>query len=347
MPTFVTGGSGYIGKQVVRRLANAGGRVHLLVRKTSGLKGLAHRNIHLFYGDLQDKHSIREAMKACQRVYHIGALVARWHPDSRQFDMTNVGGSRNVFETALELGIEKLVYTSSVMAIGPSGQATLDETHERTNPFTSDYERTKYLAEQEFHEMVDRGLPGVIVSPSLVYGPSLNYPGSLTNRLIKQFIEGRLKAIPATGGKKGNGVYIEDVVTGHFLAMDKGKVGEKYILGGENLTLDQFIALMSVEFKIKGKIRKIPLSLMWGIGVFDEIKARLKGTQPEYPRSFAKIYGHSWAYSSEKAKRDLGYQSRTLREGLKITHAWLTGKPLPPPPPSDLLGPQYSPIQLK
>lgn len=342
----MTGASGYLGKQVVRRLANAGGRVHTLVRKTSNLNGLAHRNIHIFYGNLEDKNSIIEAMKGCQRVYHIAALVARWHPDPAQFDLANVKGSRNVFEAALDLNVDKLVYTSSVMALGSSGETPADETHQRSGRFVNDYERTKYQAEIEFGEMLGRGLPGVAVSPSLIYGPSINYPGSLTNRLIKQFIEGKLKALPNAGAKKGNGVYIEDVVTGHFLAMDKGKVGEKYILGGENLTLDQFIALMSVAFKIKRKVWKIPLSILWGLGFIDEIKARLKGTQPEYPRSFAKIYGHSWAYSSEKAKRELGYQSRTLREGLKITHAWLTGQPLPPPSPSDLLGPQYRPIQL-
>ncbi|MBI1824269.1 MAG: NAD-dependent epimerase/dehydratase family protein, partial [Nitrospirae bacterium] len=249
MPTFVTGGTGYIGKQVIRRLANAGGKVHALVRKTGNIKGLAHRNVQLFYGDLEDPESVRDAMKGCQRVYHIAALVKRWHADPQLFDRTNVSASRNLFEIARELQVDKLVYTSTVMAIGPSGGEDLDETHQRVQVFVNDYERTKYLAEKEFYENVQRGLPGVIASPSLVYGPSINYPGSLSNRFIKQFIEGNLKGIPGKGDKKGNGVYIEDVVTGHFLAMDKGKVGEKYILGGENITMNQFIAIMNDEFK--------------------------------------------------------------------------------------------------
>ncbi|MHB8483005.1 MAG: NAD-dependent epimerase/dehydratase family protein [Nitrospiria bacterium] len=347
MPTFVTGGSGYLGKQVVRRLANAGGRVHVLIRKTSDLKGLAHKNIHIFYGDLEDKNSIKEAMKGCQRVYHIAALVARWHPDPAQFDRTNVRGSRNVFETALELGIDKMVYTSSVMAMGPSGETPADETHQRILRFVNNYERTKYEAEIELKEMVDRGLPGLIVSPSLIYGPSINYPGSLTNRLIKQVIEGKLKALPDSGSKKANGVYIEDVVTGHFLAMDKGKTGEKYILGGENITLDQFIALMNSEFKLNRTLKKIPLPVFWMVCCFEELRAGLRKTTPEISRSLVKVYNRHWAYSSEKAKKELGYKSRTLREGLKITYAWLTGQPLPPPPSSDLVGPNYIPVQIK
>jgi nucleoside-diphosphate-sugar epimerase len=347
MPTFVTGGTGYIGKQVVRRLANAGGIVHALVRKTGNLKGLAHKNIQLFYGDLEDRVSIREAMKGCQRVYHIAALVRRWHSDPSQFDRTNVAGSRNLFEIALELPIEKLVYTSTVMALGPSKEEPLDETHQRPGRFVSDYERTKSEAEREFYEMVALGLPGVIVSPSLVYGPSINYPGSLTNRFIKQFIEGSLKGIPGSGDKKGNGVFIEDVVTGHFLAMDKGKIGEKYILGGENVTLNQFIALMNAEFKLKRDIRKIPLPVLWMIGLWGELKAKMQGGEPEFPKSFAGIYSNHWAYSSEKAKKELGYQPLSLREGLKITYAWLTGQPLPQPPASGLVGPNYIPITLK
>ena len=343
----MTGASGYLGKQVVRRLANAGGRVHVLVRKTSNLKALAHRNIHIFYGDLQDKESIRAAMKECQRVYHIGALVARWHPDSRQFDRTNVAGSQNVFEAALDLKADKLVYTSSVMALGSSGETPADETHPRSGRFVNDYERTKYQAEIKFKEMVDRGLPGVMVSPSLIFGPSINYPGSLTNRLIKQFIEGKLKALPNAGAKKANGVFIEDVVTGHFLAMDKGKVGEKYILGGENLTLDQFIALMNSEFKLNRVLKKIPLPVFWMAGWFEEFKAGLRKTIPEISRSSAKVYTRHWAYSSEKAKKELGYNPRSLREGLKITYAWLTGQPLAPPAPSGLVGPNYIPITLK
>lgn len=347
MPTFVTGGTGFIGKQVVRRLANAGGRVHVLVRKTGNLKGLAHKNIHLFYGDLEDPQSIREAMKGCQRVYHIAALVKRWHSDPNLFYRINVVGSRNLFEIAHELQVDKVVYTSSVMAIGPSkaGQP-LDESHQRPSRFISAYERTKYQAENEFFEMVARGLPGVIVSPSLVYGPSINYPGSLTNRFIKQFIEGSLRGIPGTGEKEGNGVFIEDVVTGHFLAMDKGKIGEKYILGGENITLNQFLSLMNSQFNLNRKIRKIPLSLIWALGYWGEMRAKLNGKEPEYPRCFARIYANHWAYSSDKAKKNLGYQPRSLRDGLKITYSWLTGQSLQLPPPSDLIGPNYIPITL-
>ena len=347
MPTFVTGGSGYLGKQVVRRLANAGGRVHVLVRKTGNLKGLAHKNIHIFYGDLEDKNSIKEAMKGCQRVYHIAALVARWHSDPAQFDRINVRGSRNVFEAALEQKVDKLVYTSSVMAIGSSDETPADETRRRALRFVNEYERTKYLAEIELKEMTDRGLPGLIVSPSLIYGPSINYPGSLTNRMIKQFIEGKLKALPNAGTKKANGVYIEDVVTGHFLAMDKGKIGEKYILGGENLTMDQFIALMNSEFKLTRVLKQIPMPIFWMACWFEELRAGLRKSTPEISRSSVKIYSRHWAYSSEKAKKELEYKPRTLREGLQITYAWLTGQPLPPPPSSDLVGPNYIPITLK
>ncbi|MFI5303405.1 MAG: NAD-dependent epimerase/dehydratase family protein [Nitrospiria bacterium] len=346
MPTFVTGGTGYIGKQVVRRLANAGGKVHVLVRKTGNLNGLAHKNIHIFYGDLENPDSIKAAMKGCQRVYHIAALVKRWHSDPSLFDRTNVVGSRSLFEIARELQIEKIVYTSTVMAIGPSEKDPLDETHQHARRFVSDYERTKFQAEIEFLEMVGRGLPGVIVSPSLVYGPSINYPGSLTNRFIKQFIEGSLKGIPGTGDKMGNGVYIEDVVTGHFLAMDKGKMGEKYILGGENISMNQFIALMNSEFNLKREIPKIPLSVLWFLGIAGEINARIKGIEPEIPRSFVKIHSNNWIYSSEKAKTLLGYKPRSMREGLKITYSWLTGQPLQTPPPSDLVGPNYIPITL-
>ena len=344
MPTFVTGGSGYLGKQLVRRLANAGGKVHALVRKTSITKGLEHRNIELFYGDLEAPESIRAAMAGCQRVYHVGALVARWHPDPARFDAVNVAGSRNLFEAALELKVDKLVYTSSVMALGPSGDVPANETQPRPAGFVNDYERTKYLAEVEIRRYIDRGLPGLIVSPSLIYGPSLNAPGSLTNRFIKEFLDGTLKALPKAMERKANGVYIEDVVTGHLLAMDRGKVGEKYILGGENITLGGYLALMNSEFGLNRNFKEVPLPVVWLIGKFQEWRARVGGPEPKVTAGFARLYARDWAYSSNKARKELGYFPRPLRDGLKITHAWLTGKPLPPPPQSDLQGPSYIPI---
>ena len=347
MPTFITGGTGYIGKQVARRVANAGGKVHLLVRKSGNLKGLSHPGIEIFFGDLRDDATIRKAMTGCQRVYHIGALVKRWHPDASEYDRVNIDGTRSVFQAAIDLKIDKLVYTSSVMAIGPSGHDPADENHRRRLRFTNDYERTKYFAEQAFYEMVAKGLLGVIVSPSLVFGPSVNFPGSITNRFIKDLIDGRLKGIPGDGEQLGNGVYIEDVVTGHLLAMDKGRLGEKYILGGENISMNRFIALVQSEFNLKKNYRKIPLAILWLAGLVNEWKARRTGSDPEFPKNLARIYASDWAYSSEKARRELGYHPRTLREGLIITYAWLTGKPLPPPPPSEPVGPRYIPITLK
>lgn len=344
MPTFITGASGYLGKQLARRVANAGGKIHALVRKTSNLKGLEHANITLFYGDLEDPESVIQAMRGCQRVYHAGALVARWHPDPSKFDSSNIAGTRIVCEAALTLGVEKMVHTSSVMALGPSGKNPSDETSPRPAGFVNDYERTKYLAELEVARFAARGLPAVIVSPSLIYGPSINYPGSATNKFIKGVIEGSLKGLPNAMDTIANGVYIEDVVTGHLLAMDRGRAGEKYILAGENVTLGQYLALMNELFGLKRSFKTVPLWLIWLTGKYQEWNARQTGKEPEVPSSTARIYSRNWAYSSNKARKELSYFPRPLREGLKITHAWLTGRPVPPQPPSDLKGPNYIPI---
>jgi nucleoside-diphosphate-sugar epimerase len=322
MKTFVTGGTGFIGRALLRVLVDEG-PVTALYRPTSDREGLDLPNLRWAEGDLVNLDSLRRGIRGCQRVYHIGALVRSWAPDPSEFDRCNVLGTRNLLQAALEEKVEQIVHTSSVMAIGPSGATPADESTARKIPAASPYERTKELAEREVFHYLDKGLPVVLVLPGLVYGPCDRFTRYSFNRFLSDYLRGRLPGIPGDGERSLSAVYIDDVVQGHRLAMEKGRTGERYILGGENTTPNQLIRTIAELTGRRRKVRRIPFALAYAFAVFSEWQARWTGLDPWVNRCNLINFGRDWAYSSRKAEQELGYRHRPFREGIAGTIDWL------------------------
>ena len=329
MKTFLTGASGFIGNALLRMLLDRGDEAHLLVRKTLP-HGVDLSRVKLFRGDLDDRATLREGMRGCDVVFHLAGLVRLASRDRSELDRINVEGTRHILETAASEGIRKVVYTSSIVAIGPSDGGVADEKTIRKTPFFTDYERTKTLAEEEALRAAGRCLPVVVVSPSLVFGPTDFFDRYSFNRFLSECISGKRVPIPGRGNKVINPVYIDDVARGHLLAFEKGKVGEKYILGGENIAMDALVQRVGDLLKKAPSVWHVPLPVLKGLGRIEMGLSRLSGREPRFDASSAEAYRHDWAYSSRKAIDALGYRPLSLREGLeKTAESILRGKNRP------------------
>jgi nucleoside-diphosphate-sugar epimerase len=321
MKIFLSGGTSSIGGYVVKYLIEEGHTLHLLVRSKDRLDAIfKHEQIRLFEGDLSDCALLTEAMDGCDQVYHMAALAKVWLKDAKKFFDVNLTGTTNILEAARLSKVSKIVITSSAGVYGPSENGIVNEGKNREMDFFNEYESSKALAElkiKEYH--IEHGLNVIIVSPTRVYGPILfGIPGSI-NILINKYINGSWRILPGTGKEIGNYAYIEDVAKGHLLAMEYGKSGHSYILGGENCTYIEFFDHLSELGSIQRKLFKVPLFFQNFFASIQLFMAEKFGTEPSItPKWVAKGKFH-WEVSSEKALNELGYQITPLKEGLKRT----------------------------
>jgi farnesol dehydrogenase len=256
----------------------------------------------------------------------MASLVKAWVRNPEAFYRINVEGFRNVMECGIEAEVAKFIYTSSFMAIGHSNSKdNTEETCHDPNHIHNQYERTKYIADQLIADYLKKGLPIITVYPCVIYGPGEITEGNLVVRIITDYLKKRIPGILGDGSKLWNYVFISDVVKGHLLALEKGRVGQKYILGGENASMEQFFLLLERLTGIQRPSRHIPFSIAKLFAWYDMLRAFLLGKPPKHTPSTIEIYKHDWAFSSEKAERELGYSHISLEEGLKRTLAWLSG----------------------
>ena len=324
MKYFITGVSGFIGSNLARQLAMDGHTVNAIIRSplNGDLKDLP--NIHLFHGDLFDNEVLLKAMEGCDVVFHLAALAKAWVKDPKDFYHINVEGAANIFLAAKLSGVKKVVFTSTAGTMSPSPEdEPTDESTRRSMPYFNEYEVTKARAEELARDFSQNGLPVIIVNPTRVFGPGpLNASNSLT-KMIDGYRKGKWRIIPGDGRKIGNYVYIDDVVHGHLLAAQRGKAGERYILGGENLTFDEFFSRMG---KLTGKSHRmfhLPLSLMTASARFMEWQNRLTGIPPLITAGWVKKFLSHWNLSSDKAKLELGYHITPFETGVRSTIEWL------------------------
>lgn len=237
MKTLVTGGTGFVGANVVRALLQRETQVRALVRPRSDTRNLDRLAVELVAGDLRDRRSLEAALKGCDTVYHVAAMYALWASNPQEIYDSNVTGTVNLLEAAGTAGAQKIVYTSSVATIGlpKDGTPGTEAVLLRPEDMVSHYKRSKYLAEQEVLKYAQRGLPVVIVNPSFPVGPWDVKP-TPSGQIIVNFLRGKIPAYVDTGL---NVVDVEDVALGHLMAADKGAIGERYILGHANLTLPE------------------------------------------------------------------------------------------------------------
>ncbi len=323
MTIFLTGGSGFIGGVLLQRLIQRGDDIRVLIRPHTRFT-VDHPRVHVLRGDLNDVAVMRKGMHGCDLVFHLAALVRLQARNRASFDQSNVEGTRHLMEAAAAEKVAKVIYTSSVLAIGPSDGGIAGEKTARSGPYLTDYERTKALAEVEVMRAISEGVPAVIVAPSLVFGPGPSIKLSSFNRFLSEFLTRRWGIIPGHGDQIINPVYIDDVVDGHLLAAEHGKIGEKYILGGENVTVNDLTQKIKNLREGKPKLFHLPLSVMWGFSWIEYAWAAVQGRDPLFSPDTIEICRHDWGYSSGKAFRELGYRPIPLIEGLEKMRTWLT-----------------------
>lgn len=323
MAILITGSTGYIGSKLTVKLALQGHQVHLLCRTAPTLPGFQKPNVKVFIGDITDARSIRPALENVDRVYHLAAYARLWARDSAVFYRFNVKGTENVLNEAKKSGVSKIVYTSTAGVIGPSKGKPMTEADPRITGFFNLYEQTKSEAEALAMEYARQGLNICILNPSRIYGPGLDTGSNPVTKIIELYMKGKWKLIPGNGNDIGSYPYIDDVVDGHISAMDKGRPGERYILGGVNVTFNELMAAIKRYSGIEKKLRHIPFPVLNGISYLMLWNAKFTGRYPMITPDWVAKYKYDWALNSSKAVSELGYTIRPLEEGIKETVEWV------------------------
>jgi nucleoside-diphosphate-sugar epimerase len=327
MKILVTGAAGYIGHKLALCLADEGHTVHALVRSVARANHLQHSNIILFEGDVMQKQSLLPAMQGCTQLYHAAAKVGAWAKRPQDFYDVNVTGTAHVLDAAIQAGVQKVVFTSTAGVFGPSVSVPVDEEHQRTLPFRIDYDRSKKEAEALVPAYLRKGLPVVIVSPAKVYGPGYTSHSLTANAIIGSFLKKGITFIPYPGSYKVSFAFADDVVKGHVLAMEKGRAGETFILGGNNVSYAHFFGTIRKLAGSKGRILAVPKPLIKAAAYAQEISHRLTGSPIRFPANSVDHLFSNYTFSSEKAIRQLGYQITPLEEALHQTIHFLKNDP--------------------
>lgn len=304
MKALVTGATGFVGGAVARALVRAGHEVRVLARPDADAKNLDGVLVERVVGDLRDPASLRAALKGCRHLYHVAAHYALWAKDPSIFYEVNVTGTVNLLEAARDVGTERIVYCSTIGAIGlPSGGGLgTEETPVSLSQMAGHYKRSKYLAEQEVLRLAKEGLPVVIVNPSAPVGAGDVKP-TPTGQIIVDFMKGRMPAYIETGM---NIVDVDDVAQGHLLAMQKGRIGERYILGGKNLLLREVFDILSAVTGVKAPWLKLPRLAVLPLAYVNHWIANVTGIPPRIPLEGVKMAKYKMHYDCSKAIRELG-----------------------------------------
>lgn len=319
MRVLVTGATGFIGRNLCLELAEHGYNVVALCRNVNHPYLILHKNITAVKGDILDRPSLIAAMRGCQQVYHTAALAKMWRRDKDDYYNINVTGTRNVLELAMDLYVNKVVYTSTCGVWGPTIKLPMTENDPRIDGFAIDYERTKYLAEIETRVYANKGLNVVTVNPSRVYGEGPITDSNTVGKMIYGYLKGKWRIIPGKGTQVSNYAYLGDVVKGHLAAMEQGAPGNRYILGGEDISFNTFFDTLQ---NISGEnhcMIKLPQRIIEAYSKFEQIKTNLTGLPPVFLPEFAARLRKDQKYSSQKAINQLNYRITPFAEGMAKT----------------------------
>ena len=320
MKAFVTGATGFIGANVVRALLAKGFEVKALVRPSSDRRNIQGLPIEVVEGDLRDLSSIKRGMEGCEVVFHVGALYSFWVRPKRLIYEINVDGTRNVLRAARDLGVERVVYTSSIAALGRGTKENPadEDTPVRPEVLIGDYKKSKYLAQEVALQFAKRGLPVVIVNPSFPVGPYDIKP-TPTGQLILDFLRHKLPAYMDTGM---NVVAAEDVARGHLLALERGRVGECYILGGENLTMKELLDTLSRITGLPAPKYRFPYALALPLSYLNIWLCLLTGGKPRMTPDTVRMTRYYEFFDIRKAREELGYEPMPAEEALRRAVEW-------------------------
>jgi len=324
LKVFLTGATGFIGSAILRQLIERGDNVHILVRPESNQKNLRGLDFKIFLGNLNDIHSVKSGMKNCEALIHVAADYRMWSLNPNEILETNVIGTRNIMTAALSANVRRIVYTSSVATLGKNmdGSPANEDTPASLKNMIGTYKKSKYLAEKEVSRMIsENSLPAIIVNPSAPVGPRDIKP-TPTGQIIVKAATGKMPAYIETGL---NIVHVDDVARGHLQALDKGVVGERYILGGENFTFKGILELVADCTGNSAPRIKIPRQIVLPIAHIVQTWAKItKSQEPFVTVDGVRMAKQKMYYDSEKAQLKLGYKYRPAREAVQDAVKWFS-----------------------
>jgi dihydroflavonol-4-reductase len=317
---LVTGASGFVGTAVARAALARGFKVKVLMRPTADHANIAGLDVEPVTGDMRDAESMARALDGTRYLFHVAADYRLWARDPGEIERNNLQGARAVMQAALQTGVERVVYTSSVAALKPGKGEAVDETSRHTPASViGAYKRSKLVAEREVERLIaECRLPAVLVAPSTPIGPRDIKP-TPTGRIIVEAATGRMPAFVDTGL---NLVHVEDVAEGHMLALEKGRVGENYILGGTDMTLQQMLAELARLSGRRAPRVKLPRAPLFPLAFAAEAVARVTGKEPLLTADALRMSRYHMFFSSAKAKAELGYRARPPAQALADALAW-------------------------
>jgi dihydroflavonol-4-reductase len=320
MTSLVTGATGFLGSHVARQLAARGERVRALVRpgsKSRALDGLAVERVP---GDLRDAGSLTRAMEGVSRVFHVAADYRLWAKDPREIYESNVGGTKNMLDAAVRAGVERFVYTSTVATVVIPSEDKLpnEDTRASLEDMIGNYKRSKFLAEQEAQRAAENGVPVVIVNPTTPVGPG-DWKPTPTGKIIVDFLNGRMPAFVDTGL---NLIPVEDAAAGHLLAAERGRVGERYLLGGRNMTLKEILEVLARTAGRRAPHMQIPHALAMAAGYADQFLSRMLDREPRIPLDGVRMSRHRMFVDCAKATRELSFLAGSVEAALERAVRW-------------------------
>ncbi len=320
-PALVTGATGFVGAAVARALIAAGRRVRVLARRGSDRRNLAGLDIEIAEGSLEDPASLAAAVSGCGALFHVAADYRLWVRDPQAMFRANVDGTRALMQAALAAGVDRIVYTSSVAVLGiiPGGTPSDETTPSEYADMIGPYKQSKFLAEVEVRKLIaSEGLPAVIVNPSTPIGPRDIKP-TPTGRMIVEAASGRMPVFVDTGL---NLVHVDDVAAAHLLAEQKGKVGERYILGGEDMSLAEILRRIALMTGRRPPTLRLPNRAVWPVAAVAEGWGRLTGKEPMVTFDALRMARKKMFFSAAKAERELGFRARPVDQALGDAIGW-------------------------
>lgn len=327
MKTLITGASGFIGRRLTQHLLEQDQQLHLFCRPASDVSDFEHSPASIFRGSLSSEADVRAAMQGCDRVFHLAAFAGNWSRNPAALQEDNRRSLETLFSTALETGVRRIVYTSTIMVYGPSNGRPITEDSVRSIPADTIYEQLKLESLDIVRAACRRGLDIVVVHPTRVFGPGLLSEANSTTIMIDQYLRGTWRLLPGDGHAAGNYVFVEDIIQGCLAAMERGEAGRHYILGGCNLTFNEFFSLLAECCGTKRTLMHVPRQLAKASAMLQEALGRRGLLTPTITPAWVDVFYGDWLCKTARAERELGYQPTPMREALADTISWLRSSP--------------------
>lgn len=319
MTTLVTGASGFLGSHVTRQLVARGESVRVLLRASSNNRAIADLPLEYITGDLRDSTSLPRALNGVSRVFHVAADYRLWAKRKQDIYDSNVGGTKNLLVAAKQAGVSQFVYTSTVATIAVDRPQHPDEfTDAKLDEMVGHYKRSKWQAEREVLDAAKQGFPAIVAMPTTPVGP-WDWKPTPTGKIILDFLNGKMPGYVETGL---NFVGVEECAAGHLLVAEKGKIGERYLLGGENLTLKAVLDLLAKITGLPAPKLKIPHGVALGVAYANTAFARLLGREPQIPVEGVKIARHMMFVNTARSPKELGFQPGSVAAALERAVKW-------------------------